>query len=85
VVRILDDQVEFLRGLNIPQEFVSQLVDKMLIYQMMTGGTNDEEADQLARAELYFGDYRRAGPNMQRLWGVKSREVAEVTDKYGDR
>ena len=82
VMRILDDQVEFLRGLNIPQEFVSQLVDKMLIYQMMTGGTNDEQADQLARAELYFGDYRRAGPNMQRLRGVKSREVAEVTDKY---
>jgi hypothetical protein len=54
----------------------------MLIYQMMTGGTNDEQADQLARAELYFGDYRRAGPNMQRLRGVKSREVAEVTDKY---
>jgi hypothetical protein len=45
-------------------------------------GTQDQEVELLAHAEVYFGDYHRAGPNMARLHKVTSQDLATVSDKY---
>lgn len=59
-------------------EYESALVRQNLL----DGATSNEQADLLARAELYYGDWRRAGPNMQRLKGVSPDRVQDAAKKY---
>ncbi|MGE5230614.1 MAG: M16 family metallopeptidase [Deltaproteobacteria bacterium] len=78
VMRILDDEMRLLQGIRIPQQWI----DEMVARSELEIGTEDQEAELLAHAEIYFGDYRRAGPNMARLRRVTSQDLATVSDKY---
>lgn len=49
---------------------------------LLDGASSNEQADLLARAELYYGDWRRAGPNMQRIKGVSPLRVQDAAKKY---
>ena len=78
VMRILDDEMTLLKGIRIPQQWIDQLVAR----SELVIGTQDQEVELLARAEVYLGDYRRAGPNLARLHKVTSQDLATVSDKY---
>ncbi len=78
VMRILDDEMTLLKGIRIPQQWIDQLVAR----SELVIGTEDQAVELLARAEVYFGDYRRAGANLARLHKVTSQDLATVSDKY---
>lgn len=49
---------------------------------LLDAASSDDQADLLARAELYYGSWRVAGPNMQRIKGVNPTRVMNAAKKY---
>jgi zinc protease len=78
VMRILDDRVAALRERHISQLALDQVIGR----SSFNSRTSAEMAAELARAELYLGDYRQAGTDEKRLRSVTSQELAYVTDRY---
>jgi zinc protease len=82
VVRIMTQLMAVLARFQADPGRFSAWVERVQADEIHEGAAVEEQADRLARAELYYGDWRRAGPNMRRLKGVSPREVAEAVDRY---
>ena len=54
----------------------------MLRGSLLSAAGSERQADLLARAQLYYGDWRLAGPNMRRIKGVTPGRVSAAAKKY---
>ncbi|HEU5171388.1 MAG TPA: hypothetical protein VFU46_12660 [Gemmatimonadales bacterium] len=75
-------QILLLSALRLEKGRLARIVDRALQAQVYQSVGVDEQAELLVRAELYYGDWRSAGPNMLRIKGVTPREVADVVNRY---
>jgi zinc protease len=64
------------------QQALAGFVAALLRQNLLDGTSSNEQADQLARAELYYGSWRLAGPNVQRLKEVDAYSVQRAAGKY---
>lgn len=82
IVPLVELAVTRLTTMPIHPWALAEFESTMVRQNLLDGATSNEQADLLARAELYYGDWRRAGPNMQRLKGVSPERVQEAAKKY---
>ncbi len=77
-------QAEIARLTTVPrQPFLLAEFERALVRQnLLEAASSDDQADLLARAELYYGSWRLAGPNMQRIKGVNGTRVMNAAKKY---
>lgn len=61
---------------------IHSFTDSFIFDYMAKNGTDDAQADFLARAQLYHGDYRRASDAMEDLRHVSMSDVRAVAKRY---
>jgi zinc protease len=61
---------------------LERLVQQFLTEYFLDNETNDAQADFLARAQLYRGDYKRADKFVEELRNVTPEQVRSVARKY---
>jgi zinc protease len=83
VFSLMIDQVEWLQTLSqVPGWALNHYLDQFVLDQLTQNLTNDAQAQALARAELYFGDYRLADQYVAGLRHVKPDDIRKVAIRY---
>ncbi|MCZ8011384.1 MAG: M16 family metallopeptidase [Gemmatimonas sp.] len=82
VLSIMLQQVKALQDGIITQEGLEQLVQQFIVTYFLDNETNADQANMLARAELYQGDFRRASRFVQELRAVKPEDIQRAARTY---
>lgn len=83
VFSLMIDQVEWLQSLSqVPGWALNHYLDQFVLDQLTQNLTNDAQAEALARAELYFGDYRLADRYVAGLRHVQPKDIRKVAIDY---
>ncbi|CAA9319739.1 MAG: hypothetical protein AVDCRST_MAG11-1938, partial [uncultured Gemmatimonadaceae bacterium] len=75
-------EIEGLRRDQIDPAALDRLVQQFITDYFLDNETNSDQANFLARAELYQGDYRRADRFVDDLRAVSSDDVRRVATRY---
>jgi zinc protease len=75
-------EIKNLQSFTIPTENLRPLIQQFLTEYFMDNETSSAQADFLARAELYRGDYRAAERFVADLRGVTGEDVQRVARTY---
>ncbi len=67
---------------NVPGDVLRYYLDEFVIDQLAQDLTNDAQAQALARAQLYFGDYRLADQYVTQLRRVHPQDIRRVAIEY---
>lgn len=81
-IALMRAEVERLQRQSIDTENLAPLIQQFLTEYFMDNETVGAQADFLARAELYRGDYRAADRFVADLRAVSGRDVQRVARKY---
>jgi zinc protease len=81
-LRLMRREIEDLRTEPIDPRALEQLVQQFITEFFLDNETNGAQANFLARAELYRGDYRSADRFVDELRGVTPADVQRVARKY---
>lgn len=81
-LKIMRAQVRLLQELNIPTAALAPLIQQFLTEYFLDNETSGAQADFLARAELYRGDYRAADRFVADLRAVTGEDVQRVARQY---
>ena len=81
-LRIMQQQIEALQQGMIDEHALDRLVQQFLTQYFLGNETNAEQADFLARAQLFRGDYRIAERFVDELHAVTPRDVQRVARRY---
>lgn len=79
---LMRNEVKNLQSSRIPTENLAPLVQQFLTEYFMDNETTGAQADFLARAELYRGDYRAAARFVADLRAVTGEDVQRVAKMY---
>jgi zinc protease len=85
VLTIMLQQIKALQDGIITQEGLEQLVQQFIVTYFLDNETNADQANMLARAELYQGDFRRATRFVQELRAVKPEDIQRAARTYMNR
>lgn len=82
VLAIMLDQIKSLREGEITEDGLDRLVQQFIVTYFLDNETNADQANMLARAELYQGDYRKAAMFVNDLRAVSPSDIRNAVDKY---
>ncbi len=82
VLRIMLQQLDALRSGTITDEGLERLVQQFIVTYFLDNETNADQANLLARAALYQGDYRRAGRFVEELRAVRPEDIRRAARTY---
>lgn len=82
VLTIMLQQVKALQDGIITPEGLEQLVQQFIVTYFLDNETNADQANMLARAELYQGDFRRASRFVQELRAVTPEDIQRAARTY---
>jgi zinc protease len=82
VLRIMRSELNALQNDQVEAEGLKRLEQQFITEYYLKNETNDDQANVLARAELYQGDYRKADRFMEELRRVTPADVMRVAKKY---
>lgn len=82
VLRIMRDELNTLQSDQVEADGLKRLEQQFITEYYLKNETNADQANVLARAELYQGDYRAADRFMEDLRRVTPADVERVARKY---
>ncbi|MEO7521877.1 MAG: pitrilysin family protein [Gemmatimonas sp.] len=82
VLQIMLDQIKTLREGYITEDGLDRLVQQFIVTYFLDNETNADQANMLARAALYQGDYRRASSFVDELRAVTPEDIRTAAGKY---
>jgi zinc protease len=82
VLRIMRDELDALQNGQVETEGLKRLEQQFITEYYLKNETNADQANELARAELYEGDYRNVGRFMDELRRVTPTDVERAAQKY---
>ena len=81
-VALMQHEVHFLEEANIPTENLGPLVAQFITEYFLDNETTTAQADFLARAELYHGDFRAGARFVSDLRQVTGEDIKRVVRQY---
>ena len=81
-LKIMREQVRLLQEITIPTRALAPLIQQFLTEYFLDNETSTAQADFLARAQLYKGDWRAAERFMADLRAVTGEDVRRVSRRY---
>ncbi len=82
VLSIMLDQIRQLKEGEITTDGLERLVQQFIVTYFLDNETNADQANMLARAELFQGDFRRAGAFVDELRAVTPSDIRMAARKY---
>ncbi len=82
VVPLMLDQVRGLQEGWVTRDGLQRFVDQFIVDYYLENETNAAQAEFLARAQLYRGDFRLAGATLESLRHVRTEDVQRVARTY---
>ncbi len=82
VLNIMIEQVRAMKEGEITEDGLERLVQQFIVTYFLDNETNADQANMLARAELYQGDYRAAGRFVDDLRAVTPTDIRNASRKY---
>jgi len=82
VLRIMRAELDDLQSGEVESEGLKRLVQQFITEYYLKNETNADQANELARAELYEGDYRNADRLIEELRRVTPADVEHAAQKY---
>jgi zinc protease len=82
VLRIMRNELDALQGDQVEAAGLKRLQQQFITEYYLKNETNADQANVLARAELYQGDFRAADRFMEQLRRVTPADVERVAKKY---
>jgi zinc protease len=82
VLRIMREELDQLQNGEVEAEGLKRLEQQFITEYYLKNETNADQANELARAELYEGDYRNADRLMEELRRVTPNDVERAAQKY---
>ncbi len=82
VLPLMQDAVRTLQGSEIDYFALSRFLNSYAFDYLAENATAADQADFLARAELYLGGYRRGDEFVKRMRGVSPNDVMTVANLY---
>jgi zinc protease len=82
VLRIMRSELNDLQTGEVESEGLKRLVQQFITEYYLKNETNADQANELARAELYEGDYRNADRLIDELRRVTPADVERAAQKY---
>jgi zinc protease len=81
-LRVMKAQLNFLQEQTLPNEALGPLIQQFITEYFLDNETSGAQADFLARAELYRGDFRAGDRFVAELRAVTGADVRRVTSKW---
>jgi zinc protease len=81
VLPLIANQMNYIRHIPV-SENLHDFTDQFIVDYFADNMTNAAQADFLARAQLYQGDYRKASQAMEDLRRVSAADVRDAATKY---
>ncbi len=81
-LKIMRAQVQLLQEVTIPTQALAPLIQQFLTEYFLNNETSTAQADFLARAQLYMGDWQAANRFMADLRAVTGEDVRRVSRRY---
>jgi zinc protease len=81
-LRVMKAQLNFLQEQTLPNEALGPLIQQFITEYFLDNETSGAQADFLARAELYRGDFRAGDRFVAELRAVTGEDVRRVTRKW---
>jgi zinc protease len=82
VLTIMQQQITSLRDGTITEDGLDRLVQQFIVTYFLDNETNADQANMLARAELYQGDFRRAAQFVEELRAVTPDQIQQAARTY---
>lgn len=82
VLPIMYDQIRWLLQDPLDGFVLHQFVTSFRLQYVARNGSDADQADLLARAELYLGDYQKTDRFLQQLYRIGPEDVRRVADRY---
>ena len=82
VLTIMQQQIMALREGTITNDGLERLVQQFIVTYFLDNETNADQANMLARAELYQGDFRRAARFVEELRAVTPEQIQQAARTY---
>ena len=82
VLTIMQQQIASLREGTITNDGLVRLVQQFIVTYFLDNETNADQANMLARAELYQGDFRRAAQFVEELRAVTPEQIQQAARTY---
>jgi zinc protease len=82
VLKIMLQEITALKEGTITDDGLDRLVQQFIVTYFLDNETNADQANLLARAELYQGDYKRAASFVDDLRAVTPRDIQHAAGKY---
>ncbi len=82
VLTIMQQQITSLREGTITEDGLDRLVQQFIVTYFLDNETNADQANMLARAELYQGDFRRAAQFVEELRAVTPDQIQQAARTY---
>jgi zinc protease len=82
VLRIMRDELDALQTGQVEDEGLKRLEQQFITEYYLKNETNADQANELARAELYEGDYRNAERFREELRQVTPADVQRAAQRY---
>jgi zinc protease len=76
------DQIRWLVQERLDAFLLHQYVNTFRLEYLTRNGSDADQADLLARAELYLGDYSHTDRFLQQLYRVGPEDVQRVANRY---
>lgn len=81
-LRIMRNELKNLQQFTLPTEYLAPLVQQFITEYFLDNETSGAQADFLARAELYQGDYRAGERFVDELRAVTGEDVRRVANEW---
>lgn len=81
VLPLVKDQIKWVQHMN-PGYTMRYFTEGFIFEYLASNSTDDAQADFLARAQLYQGDYRKASDAMEQLRNVTVNDVRSAAQHY---
>ena len=82
VLPLVKDQIRWVEHLSTALFNMPYFTEGFVFDYLASNSTDDEQADFLARAQLYQGDYRKASDEMEELRHVTTSDVRSAAQHY---
>jgi zinc protease len=82
VLYIMQQQLAALKDGRITDDGLERLVQQFIVSYFLDNETNADQANMLARAALYRGDYRAAAAFVDELRSITPQEIREAARRY---
>lgn len=82
VLAIMQEQIRALQEGTITRDGLERLVQQFIVTYFLDNETNADQANMLARAELYQGDFRRAARFVDELRSVSPEDIQRAARTY---